>query len=111
MNRTLGYRFLIFILGAILVVVIPAFLLGPYIFHGLSLEYASTKETIGSLACGLLGAWLVVVSIFAGEEFVRITSEATQAQEAFPIVAIYLMFRGSRSIWRRRFAKGGNGAP
>jgi hypothetical protein len=110
MMSRLGYRVLILFVGAALAIGVPSLLLGPYMFHHMPLEYLSARDIAGAVLFGLLGLWLVIVALFAGEAFVESTAASFWAGEAFPLVAFYLMTVGSRSIWRRWFRKGKAGA-
>jgi hypothetical protein len=88
---------------------VPAFLLGPVLSGGVSIDSISTAALAASVAGGLFGLWLLVVSCLASAEDVKKVVESFQGSEAVLLFLPYLLVVGTKSVWRRLFS-GNDGA-
>jgi len=109
MHRVLGYRVAIAIIGALIGVVLPLLVLGPFVIHDLSLVHASTHEIALASILFVLGLWFVVLSFLADGNVIE-TVVATFEVEAVLLIVPYLIYAMSRSVFNRIIARRGNGA-
>src|SRR5688500_13830845 len=79
---------------------LPGFMLGPVLFEGASPSAIPTWALPASVAFGVFGAWLLVVSLFAHIEDVEKVLEPFQAAEAVVLFLPYMLLHGTRSVWR-----------
>jgi len=84
---------------------VPAFLLGPMLFDGAPLSVISSSALTATVAFGIFGAWLLLVSYLAPVDEVKKVLEPFQAGEAVVLFLPYMLVVGTRSMWRR-FAGG-----
>ena len=103
----MGYRFLIFVAGVVLGVVIPLVVMGPYLFSHLSFDFASRMEIAIVIVLVIVGLWLVFASLLADQKEVDAIAESFQANEGFLLIVPYLMYTTSRSLWHRLSRRGG----
>jgi hypothetical protein len=79
---------------------LPAFIFGPVLFDGVALGSIPIWAVAVGFGSGLFGAWLLVVSAFAPLEDVEKVLEPLQAGEAVVLFLPYMLFFGTRSVWR-----------
>jgi len=91
------------LLGCVFLLVVPAALLGPIVFGGLSLQALPRWAILTSIASAVLGAWHLATSAFALEEDLASITTYFQAQDAAPIVLPFALYIGTRSMYRRFF--------
>ncbi|MFS2036742.1 hypothetical protein ACEN8I_22160 [Polaromonas sp. CT11-55] len=92
------------LLGCVFLLVVPAVLLGPIVFGGLSLQALPRWAILTSIASIILGAWHLATSAFALEEDLEFITTYFQAQDAAPVVLPFALYVGTRSMYRRFFA-------
>jgi hypothetical protein len=80
---------------------IPAFLFGPVLFGGNSLNNIPFWALVVSLVSGLFGAWLLLVSCLASESELNKVLEPCWADVGVVLFLPYMLFIGTRSVWRR----------
>jgi hypothetical protein len=100
-----GNRFGAILIACLIGIGVPAFLLGPFIFDGIPFELASTAAKLGSLGCGIFGLWLIIVAIFSDATDVVKVIEPFQAGDAVLLLLPYMLYVGTKGIWRRLFRK------
>jgi hypothetical protein len=101
MNSASEYRIGGCIIAILIGLGVPAFLLGPFLFNNIEIEFASSLAFIASAICALFGLWLLVVSYFAEEAVVEKVVAPFQGSEAVFLFLPYMLFIGTASIWRR----------
>jgi hypothetical protein len=104
MDRVIGYRLVVFILGALIGVGIPVLVLGPFVMHDLSLSHASAHEIALASVLFFLGVWLVVLSFLAEGSVIEVVI-ATFEADALLLMVPYLLYVMSRSVIRRLFGR------
>jgi hypothetical protein len=92
------------VLGVGFLLVLPGVLLGPVIFGGASLEALSAWVLPASCVSAAFGMWHLVTAAFAYEEDIEFITGYFQAQDAAPLVLPFVLFVGTRSVYRRFFA-------
>jgi hypothetical protein len=101
MNGASEYRIGGCIIALLIGLGVPSFLLGPFLFNNVEIEFASTFALIASAICALFGLWLLVVSFFAEDAVVEKVVTPFQGSEAVFLFLPYMLFIGTASIWRR----------
>jgi hypothetical protein len=109
MYRVLGYRAVVFTLGALIGLGLPALVLGPFVIQNLSLSEASPRDIAVAGILLLLGVWLIVLSFFAEGSIIEVVIGTFEA-EALLLMVPYLLYVMSRSVFRRVFGRRGHGA-
>jgi hypothetical protein len=97
-------RFAGAVFGVVFLLVLPAGLLGPVIFGGASLDALSAWVLPASCVSAAFGVWHLITAAFAYEEDLEFITGYFQAQEAVPLVLPFVLFVGTRSVYRRFFA-------
>jgi hypothetical protein len=98
--RGLGIVFaLIFGLG------VPLFLVGPWLFNSIPFGHLSKSAVLSAGVCAFLGLWLAVVSVFASAAELKKVLEPFAGTEALILFLPYILFVGTRSVWRRLVRK------
>ena len=100
-NNATEYRVAGCFIACLIGVGVPAFLLGPFLFEGISLQLASTTVIVISIVLALFGLWLLVVSIFTETVVIEKVITPFQGGEAVFIFLPYMLFVGTKAIWLR----------
>lgn len=82
-------------------VVLPIALLADVLFGGWTIHDVSTETVVFAIACGLFGAWLLLVSLLASKDDIEQVMEFFQADMAIVLFLPRMLTIGTRSIWRR----------
>jgi hypothetical protein len=77
---------------------VPAFLVGPALFEGVSWSAFSGAQLGWSMAALCFGVWLFLVSCLAESEDVWKVMEPFQGSEAVVLFLPYMLWIGTRSI-------------
>jgi hypothetical protein len=90
------------VFGALLLgVALPTALLADVMFGGWSIRDVSTSTLVFAIACGVFGAWLLLVSLLALKEDLEKVLEFFQADSAIVFFLPRMLAIGTRSVWRR----------
>lgn len=92
------------VLGCVFLLVIPGALLGPVIFGGLALAAIPGWAPVVSTVSAALGLWHLITAAFALDEDLEFITGYFVAQEAVPLMLPFVLFVGTRSVYRRLFA-------
>ena len=104
MSPSTEYRFAGVAVGCTFLLIIPAALLGPAIFGGLSFEAIPGWAFLVSGASAALGLWHIATAALALDEDLEFITSYFLAQDAAPLVLPFALFVGTRSVYRRFFA-------
>jgi hypothetical protein len=77
-----------------------AFLLGPVLFEHLPVSALSTSALVAGIGFALFGMWLFLVSCVAPLDDLKKVLEPFQGGEAVAVFLPYMLFVGTRSMWR-----------
>ena len=103
MSRAAECRVAGFFLGCLFLLVVPGVLFGPALFGGLTFAALPGWVPVVSAASGLLGVWHIATAALALEEDLEFITRYFVAQEAAPLVLPFVLYVGTRSIFRRLF--------
>lgn len=101
MSSSTQQRIFGFLLGCVFLLVIPAALLGPAFVGDVSFVALASWAVQASIGSAVLGAWHIATSILALEEDLEFITGYFQAQDAAPLVLPFILFVGTRSVYRR----------
>jgi hypothetical protein len=101
MSQEQQYRWAGLFIAFLIGIVVPAFLLGPFLFGGIPLEMASTAAVAGSVGCAAFGIWLFLVSVMTEDAVVAKVLEPFEGQEAVIFFLPYMLYLGTKGIWQR----------
>ncbi len=90
-----------FLLGCVFLLVLPAALLGPAVVGGVSFVALPSWALPASIVSAVLGAWHIATAVLALEEDLEFITGYFQAQDAAPLVLPFVLFVGTRSVYRR----------
>lgn len=93
----LGGTLLAFAIG----IFIPALLLGPFLFHGVSFNAISTGIKLCTFGCCAFGLWLFVVSVVVEEADLANVFKFFQGGDAFLLILPFMLYCGTRAIYKR----------
>jgi hypothetical protein len=91
------------VLGCVFALVVPAVLLGPALFGGLSFGALPWWVPVASAAAAALGLWHIATSFLALEEDLEFITRYWVAQEAAPLVLPFVLYVGTKSVFHRLF--------
>ncbi len=103
MSQEQQYRWGGLLIACLIGIVVPAFLLGPFLFGGIPLEMASTAVVAGSVGCAAFGIWLFLISVMTEEAVIAKVIEPFQGYEAAVFFLPYMLYTGTKGIWQRLF--------
>jgi hypothetical protein len=83
---------------------VPGALLGPALFGGLAFAALPSWVPVASGASAALGVWHIATAALALEEDLEFITRYFIAQEAAPLVLPFVLYVGTRSVFRRLFA-------
>jgi len=101
MSASTQQRIVGFLLGCVFLLVIPLVLFGPAIFGKVSLTALPSWAVPASIASAVLGTWHIATSILALDEDLEFITSYFQAQDAAALVLPFVLFVGTRSVYRR----------
>ena len=101
MSSSIQQRIAGFLFGCIFLLVVPAALLGVAIFGSVSFAALPSWAVAVSIVSATLGAWHIATALLALEEDLELITGYFQAQEAVPLVLPFVLFVGTRSLYRR----------
>jgi hypothetical protein len=103
-SRVAECRIAGYFLGCLLALLVPGVLLSPALFGGLT--FAALPEWALAVAAGsgALGLWHIATAALALEEDLEFITSYVVAQEAVPLVLPFVLYVGTRSVYRRLFA-------
>ena len=85
----------------LLAVILPGLFLGPFIIGVVSWRLVSHEAIVFSAVSALAGIWLLAVSAVANDEDIERVIEPLTGAEAALLFLPYMVFIGTRVIWRR----------
>ncbi len=97
----LAYRALISFTVIVLCLVVPGFLLAPYLFHNVALSILTNMAKIGSFISFTLGVWLIIVAFHLRyKEQQKAVDIGKDGVGGEPIVLFipYILYKGTKSI-------------
>jgi hypothetical protein len=103
-SQVSDYRIAGVVLGLVLALVVPGSLLGPALFGGLALAALPAWALVVACAAAALGLWHIATAAFALDEDLEFITSYGQAQDAAPLLLPFVLFVGTRSMYRRLFA-------
>lgn len=101
MSDNVGFRVAGGLIGALIGLGVPTFLVGPVLFDGVSWSAFSGFQLGGAVAALWFGLWLVLVSFLAESDDVRAVVESFQGAEAVVLFILYMLWVGTASMFRR----------
>lgn len=103
MPRSTEYRASGALIGCILLLLVPVSIAGPALFGTVSFAALPGWVSPVCAASALLGAWHVAAAIWALEEDLEFITGYAQAHEAAVLILPFVLFVGTRSMYRRLF--------
>ncbi len=91
-------------LGCIFTFVVPGFLLGPVLFDDMNITALPAWGQIIAAISAVLGLWHIATAKLALDEDIQFIISYASAQDAAPLVLPFVLFMGTRSMYRRLFA-------
>lgn len=101
MSQEQQYRWGGVFIACLIGIAVPSFLLGPFLFGGISFEMASTAAVASSIGCGAFGLWLFLVSVITEEAVIAKVIEPFQGYEAVVFFLPQMLYIGTKGILQR----------
>lgn len=106
MSEALQYRIGGCVVALLFALGVPAFLLGPFLFDGVQIEFISRVALWTSIVVSLFGLWLALVCALAETEVVEKVVQPFAGSEAVVLFLPYMLFVGTAALVRRFLGRG-----